>query len=235
MYAWIRAIFRIHFGFSKAETHGTLVLLLLTILCLLVPQGIKWYYRMQPEVNHAQDIALLEHALSELEALKQNSGQRLIAIPQVAPVGTRYDAQPSEPPRPLQPFDINTADAVQLSTVKGIGPVLSARIVKFRDRLGGFVSQAQYQEVYGLSPEVVDRLKERTYIDASFYPTRVDINIADVQTLAAHPYITYRQAKSIVNYRAQHGSFTAIESLCSLVLIDSSTLEKLSPYLYVSP
>jgi len=172
--------------------------------------------------------------LEELGAAKQNPEQ-LAASTQVSPIDARYDVQPPQLPHPLQPFDINTADATQLSTVKGIGLVLSARIVKFRDRLGGFVSQVQYQEVYGLSPEVVDRLRAHTYIRASFCPSKLDINIADVQALAAHPYLTYQQARSMVHYRAQHGPFIAVEALSALVLIDSSTLEKLNPYLYVSP
>lgn len=234
MFVWIRTFFRIHFGFSQAEANGTLALLLLTSVCLLVPQGVKWYYCMQPEVSQDQDMALLERVLEELETIKQNPEQ-LTAPTQVLPVGTRYNVQKPKLSHQLQPFDINAADAAQLSTVKGIGPVFSTRIVKFRDRLGGFVSQTQYQEVYGLSPEVVDHLKEYTYIGASFYPNKLDINTADAQALAAHPYLTYQQARSIVRYRAQHGPFTAIEALSALVLIDPSTLEKAHPYLCVSP
>jgi len=51
MFPWIRTVFRIHFGFSKAEANGMLALLLLTSICLLAPQGVKWYYRMQPEAD----------------------------------------------------------------------------------------------------------------------------------------------------------------------------------------
>ncbi|MHA7877648.1 MAG: ComEA family DNA-binding protein [Bacteroidota bacterium] len=234
MLTWIKAIFRLHFGFSKAESNGTLVLLLLMSSCLLVPQGIKWYYRIQPTVTHNQDIVLLERALATLEHLQQKP-RRLASAKQLPPVSTRYYPKKTKLAHQPQLFDINTADAVQLSAIRGIGPVLSARIVKFRDQLGGFVSCAQYQEVYGLCPEVVTRLKQHTYINASFCPTKLDINIADAQTLAMHPYITYQQAKSIVNYRAQHGPFIEINALNTLVLIDQSTLEKLTPYLYVSP
>ncbi len=47
-------------------------------------------------------------------------------------------------------FDINTADTTQLAELRGIGSKLSARIVKYRDALGGFHSTEQYVEVYGL-------------------------------------------------------------------------------------
>jgi competence protein ComEA len=48
------------------------------------------------------------------------------------------------------PFDINQADTSQLIQLKGIGTKLSARIIKFRDGLGGFHTSKQYSEIYGL-------------------------------------------------------------------------------------
>ncbi len=218
MLAWIKARLRDHFGFSKAEANGTLVLLLLCCLCLIVPQGLNWYYSTQPWANHDQDIALLEQTLARLEAQKQTPKPS-----PVKPPSNAYDLQ--------QLLDINTADAAQLSTIKGIGAVLAARIVKFRDKLGGFVSQTQYQEVYGLRPAVVQRLQKHTYIRVDLCPALLNINTADVQTLAAHPYLTYQQARSIVRYREQHGPFSTVEALSDLVRMDQATMEKMKAYL----
>jgi DNA uptake protein ComE-like DNA-binding protein len=221
MFSWISARLREHFGFSKTETNGTLVLLLLTGSCLLVPQGMQWYHCMQPKSGHDQNIALLERTLALLEAQVQR------------PKHPRSKLKRNLD-RPLQSFDINTASEAQLSAIKGIGQVLASRIVKFRNKLGGFINQAQYREVYGLSPEVVARLKQYTYIGADFQAAKLDINTADVPKMAAHPYLTYQQAQSIVRYRAQHGPFPTVAALGALVLIDEVTLEKLSPYLCAS-
>jgi competence protein ComEA len=223
MFSWISARLREHFGFSKTETNGTLVLLLLTGICLLVPQGLRWYRSVQPDSSHDQDIALLERTLAFLEAQAQRPERPHSEF-------KRNLDHPHLPPT----FDINTASEAQLSTIKGVGQVLSSRIVKFRNNLGGFINQAQYQEVYGLSPEVVARLKKYTYIGVDFQASKLDINTANVQKMAAHPYLTYQQVQSIVRYRAQHGPFSTVEALGDLVLIDEATLEKLSPYLYAS-
>jgi competence protein ComEA len=223
MFSWISARLREHFGFSKTETNGTLVLLLLTSICLLVPRGLQWHHSVQPKSSHDQNIALLERTLALLEAQVQR------------PKHTH-----SKPKRNLdrshvlQSFDINTASEAQLSTIKGIGQVLASRIVKFRNKLGGFIDQAQYQEVYGLSPEVVARLKKYTYISADFQAAGLDINTANAQKMASHPYLTYQQAQSITHYRTQHGPFPTVAALGALVLIDEATLEKLNPYLYAS-
>ncbi|MEM9416919.1 MAG: helix-hairpin-helix domain-containing protein [Bacteroidota bacterium] len=220
MLRWLQNQFRDHFGVSRAEANGMLVLLLVSLIFLLIPPGLKWYYSRRPLVSHDEDIALLEDMLKQLEAQRQSAKPR--------------PAKPTQrsrrPPKP-QRFDINTANATQLRTIKGIGEILSARIVKFRDKLGGFVQLDQYEEVYGLQPEVVDRLKRRAYISLNFRPQCLDINTVDIQTLAAHPYLTYQQARAIVRYREQHGLFPHLEALKDLVLKDSTMLEKIRPYL----
>ena len=231
MLAWIKAMLRDHFGFSKAETNGTLVLLVLMIACLIVPWGLKQYYSTQPGHDYNQDIALLERTLALLEAQKQPSpkpqkSKSTHHKPTSKPAVTKSQ-QPA-------PFDINIAHAAQLKTIRGIGSVLSTRIVKFRNKLGGFVHPAQYQEVYGLKPEVIERLKKSTYIDTSFCPTQIDINAADAKTLATHPYCTDAQARSIVHYRTQHGPFLTLKALKDSGLMDEATLTKLKPYLKVS-
>ncbi|MEZ4904304.1 MAG: helix-hairpin-helix domain-containing protein [Spirosomataceae bacterium] len=58
----------------------------------------------------------------------------------------------------LTTFDINSADTTQLIRLKGIGSKLAARIIKFRDGLGGFASSAQYTEVYGLDSLALSEL-----------------------------------------------------------------------------
>lgn len=197
-----------------------LVLLLVSLIFLLVPPGMKWYYSRQPLANHDEDIALLEDMLKQLEAQRQSA----------KPYSNKPPQHKNRPPKP-QRFDINTADEAQLRAIKGIGEVLSARIVKFRDKLGGFVRPGQYEEVYGLRPEVVQRLKKHAYISTNFHPQRLNINTADIRALAAHPYLTYAQARTIVRYREQHGPFSGVADLNALVLIDAATLEKVRPYL----
>jgi DNA uptake protein ComE-like DNA-binding protein len=223
MFSWISAQLREYFGFSKTETNGTLVLLLLTSICLLAPQGLRWYHSVQSQSSHDLDVALLERTLALLETQVQKSKH------------TRKILKKNlDRSRLLRSFDINTANEAQLSTIEGIGQVFSSRIVKFRDKLGGFIDQAQYQEVYGLSPKAVECLKKYAYISADFQAAKLDINTANAQEMAAHPYLTYRQARSIVRYRAQHGSFHTVEALGSLILIDEATFKKLNPYLCAS-
>jgi len=132
-------------------------------------------------------------------------------------------------------FDLNQADSSQLISIYGIGGKLSARIIKYRDRLGGFVSLDQLKEVYGLDTTVIRELKMKCFITGSFQPKRININTASEKEFATHPYIKYAIAKAITAYRFQHGDFKSIDDLTQIALIDHATFEKIKPYLSINP
>ena len=137
-----------------------------------------------------------------------------------------------DPPKPLR-FDINFADTTQLKKIYGIGKVLSVRIIAYRDRLGGFISTAQFREVYGLDSTVLRQLNEKTFISNDFQPRTLSINHATEKELALHPYIKSKLAKTIATYRFQHGNFTAISDLQKIALMNDETFGKIKSYLVV--
>lgn len=135
-----------------------------------------------------------------------------------------------EPDSP-QTFDINKVDAEQLIVVNGIGSVLAGRIIKFRDRLGGFYQANQLYEVYGLDSLVVKNLLK--YSNGFGSVNKLKINQLTVKELASHPYIDYGFAKKIVSYRTQHGPFIHQDDLLKIYGIDKNWMDRLLPYLYL--
>lgn len=132
-----------------------------------------------------------------------------------------------------QRFDINTADTLLFETVYGIGPKLAARIVKFREVLGGFVKPDQLLEVYGLDSMVVNRLLEISFIREDFQPRKININTANEEELSAHPYIRRSLARRIVSYRFQHGDFPEVSDIKKLSALVIDDLDRLLPYIKV--
>lgn len=235
MLAWLKHKIRDHFGFSKAETYGVLLLVGFMIIFLTLPQILRWYYQKHYTLNHEHDIALLDSTLALLE--KQNTQQQ--SLPQqptqhskrTSPQG--HSKTKTHAPKKIQAFDVNTADTSQLQQLPGIGPVLSARIIKYRDKLGGFVRKTQYQEVYGLGALALENLAKHTYILPEFQPKPLNINTDDFKTLVAHPYLSYKQVQHIMRHRAHHGKLPTVTALLTAALLDETTFERIKPYLAV--
>jgi competence ComEA-like helix-hairpin-helix protein len=131
-------------------------------------------------------------------------------------------------------FDLNLADSARLLKIYGIGPVLSSRIIRYRDKLGGFVRHDQLFEVYGLDSAVVQRVSNSSLIGDSLILRKINLNSDDAEwRLAAHPYLSKSKAKVIVAYRFQHGSFSSVEDIRKIQSIDEKTFLKIQPYLTV--
>jgi competence protein ComEA len=73
-----------------------------------------------------------------------------------APAGR--DVPPAPEPVPL---DLNSADSRQLDALPGIGPVLAARIVAHRARIGRFRTVEELLAVRGIGPTLFARLAPR--------------------------------------------------------------------------
>jgi DNA uptake protein ComE-like DNA-binding protein len=135
------------------------------------------------------------------------------------------------PPKPVvERFDVNLADTAQLSTIRGIGTKLSQRIVRYREGLGGFINMTQLKEVYGLDSTVIENLAKSAFVSAGFEPKRLNINTADAGTLAKHPYVTDKEARSIVAYRFQHGNFESLDDLRAIQVLSAENLLRILPY-----
>lgn len=132
-----------------------------------------------------------------------------------------------------QTFDINTADTIILKTIYGIGSRLAARIVKFRDGLGGFIKPEQLYEVYGLDSTVVNRLIKVSFVKEGFIPVKININTADEKQLSTHPYARFKIARALMTYRFQHGDFLDVQDIKKLSIITPEEAERFLPYIKV--
>lgn len=127
-------------------------------------------------------------------------------------------------------IDINSADTNQLMKIYGIGSVLSKRIIKYRDLLGGFHNVNQLLDVYAMDTIAFEKFKHQIFVDLSLVK-KIDINFASANQLSKYPFINYKLANSIVNYRNNHGLFSNNKELLNLYLMDTITHNKLLPYI----
>jgi competence ComEA-like helix-hairpin-helix protein len=131
-------------------------------------------------------------------------------------------------PRTSIELEINTSTSEEFAKIKGIGSVLSARIVKYRDALGGFYSTNQLYEVYGLDSTVVRSIKEHSVKLSTYQMFRLDT--CSLEFLKAHPYVSKHQAKTLLAFVKQHGQIQE-KDLTRIHGWDALTINKLKPYL----
>ena len=128
-------------------------------------------------------------------------------------------------------LDINHATKEDLIKIYGIGPALSDRILKQKELFGGFVSLKQMDDIWGLSPEVIENLNKYFIVTALPRIKKIDINNASIKELMLFPYFKYALAKSIVTYRSMNGDFKNSEDLTKINDFPSEKLDIISLYL----
>ena len=129
-------------------------------------------------------------------------------------------------------IELNKADSLTLISIKGIGPFYAKQIINYRDELGGFLSFSQFTEIWGLEKLDVENLQKQTIID-TFYIRKININKVSIEILRNHPYLNYKQAKMIVNFRNQHGDFSSVKDIQKIKPISRELFRKIAPYLKV--
>jgi competence ComEA-like helix-hairpin-helix protein len=128
-------------------------------------------------------------------------------------------------------LDINTADSADLEQLPGIGEKLSARIIKYRDKLGGYIDVQQLKEVYGMTDSNYLKCKGQLKVSANFRPLKIQVNRADYASLRKHPYIHHFFAKSLTAYIKAHERMLDSEALFEIGSLSKEEILKVLPYL----
>lgn len=155
------------------------------------------------------------------------AAQNSLAIRPVtyAAAGTSHSATP-----PLR-IDINAAGVDDWRRLPGVGEARARSIVGFRTALGGFVAPEQVAETRSLPDSIFQTIRAYLVLDTPVFQ-QINLNTATIEDLDAHPYISAKQARLIVDFRTQHGLYAAVDDLKKIVVFrDGSWLKKVEPYL----
>lgn len=154
-----------------------------------------------------------------------NKIEKYILIPEIK----KIEKDITKPKTTQQLVELNQADSLQLLSIKGVGPFYAKQILKYRKELGGFRNYKQFTEIWGLENLEFEKFKQQTFID-TLYIRKMNINTESLEQLKLHPYLNYKQAKMIVNYRKQHGSFQQLKDIRKIKPISLELFRKIAPY-----
>lgn len=129
--------------------------------------------------------------------------------------------------RPVSLIDLNASDSSELVKLPGIGPVFAAKIIRYREKLGGYSDIAQLMEIAGLP----DSLMEWFVVTDTVPVRKILVNTATLAELRRHPYIDFYQARAIVEFRRDRGKIKGPEQLSFMEEFTDQDLIRLEPYL----
>lgn len=235
MYSFLRHFFRNYFGFSKRESRGFLFVFPLLILLYMLPMVLEKIMSANHEKEYHEYLVEAETALNlispppsmprkQADSILQEKKDSSIQADKVPKKMERLQAPA------LNKVAFHETDSVLLQMISGVGPVLSSRIVKFRESMGGFYQPEQILEVYGLTPEVAERIY-RTFPFEPIVTKKIPLNSGDAKSLSTHPYISAGEAKVIVAYRQQHGPYKQALDLLKIKVFNQAWVDRIIPYL----
>ncbi len=140
----------------------------------------------------------------------------------------RFDRELS----PSEKKDLNKASKEALTEVFGVGEVLSERIIRYGEKIGGYKNDLQLYEVYGLSDMTVEAVLKRFTVKEPQDLKKYNVNTATASDLATLPGIDFELAKEIWEFiRLREG----IDDLAELQKIENLSDQKfrlIALYLY---
>jgi DNA uptake protein ComE-like DNA-binding protein len=122
--------------------------------------------------------------------------------------------------------DLNTCDTTSLKTVPGIGSYFARRIMEYGNRLGGYVSVSQLDEIDNFPSTA-----KAFFVVSQPHPQRLPLNHLTLNELKRHPYINFYQARAITDFRRLHGPIDSLSQLRLLPEFTPETIDRLRPYI----
>ncbi len=220
--------------FSRAERNGIILLVALILAMTIAKDNVvdKLVKEHPASQNDRRKIAQLQWQIDAARTTYGNNKQYADAADE------RYNNTASMQSKTTSfntykdfKIEVNAATAADYEKLYGIGKVYSERIVKFRDKLGGFYSIEQLKDVYGIQDSVYQKFKQHLTIK----PAKVhqlNINAATYEELTANPYFFSTIAKQIIGYRTKVKPFESLEDIKKLYFVRDhpDQYDKLAPY-----
>lgn len=135
----------------------------------------------------------------------------------------------SKEEKQIQSVEINSADSALLESLPGIGPSFATRIIRYRDKLGGYSSVSQLMEVFGMTTETFEKVKNHVYTNPALI-RKININACEFRDLIRHPYMDKQKVIRILDFRKVMKRVNNMDELVKNKIIDPSDSEKLIWY-----
>ena len=125
------------------------------------------------------------------------------------------------------PLELNTADSSALVRIRGIGPYYASKIIKYRQRLGGFYAVRQLKELK-MNHFNVDSCAGVFTVDPSKI-VKYRLDTMSFKAILRHPYLEYEDVQMIFNAKRKYDSLS-FQLLEEKKVLPAYKLKKIEPY-----
>jgi competence ComEA-like helix-hairpin-helix protein len=226
-----------YLSFNRAEQRGLTILmtalLVLVIVTRLLPAG-----REEATIDISKFEREIECFRKSLAAA-QEAEQKKKAARYPRSNSSRYlmsagDSGYRQKAKPVIRFtiELNATDTLELQRLRGIGPGYARRIIRYRDRLGGYLTREQLKEIDGIDSAKYAGIRDYLTADPDSV-RRIGLNQATFKEMLRHPYFPYELTKEIFLYRKKVKSFKSIDELKRITGITDSVFNRIRGYVEV--
>lgn len=129
-------------------------------------------------------------------------------------------------------IDLNVASRSELMKVRGVGEALSKRILDYRLSVdGGFHADVELQEIYGLKPEVIEKIMFRFTVKTPRKIVKLNVNTATTDELVNIKYLDYENVHYLIEERTLREGFKSLDELSKVKGVPPNKLEIIKLYL----
>ena len=223
--------------YTRSERNAIVVLLLILLLLLVLKQPIVLRL-FSNRTNTKEDSTRYLSLINEIQQAEDDN--------EYSYTGNTYEKKYVNNYQDKNfIIDINKANAEEFEKLYGIGKVYSERIVKYRNKIGGFESIEQLKEVYGIHDTVYQKFKHQLVLsnpnkqinnqNQQKKEIKIELNSATHDELVQLNGIGNVYAKRIVEFRDKLGGFYNIEQVKDVYGIHDTVFQKIKPNIYLKP
>jgi competence ComEA-like helix-hairpin-helix protein len=222
-----------YFSFRRGESVGLSALIALIVLILVFPY-IYQIFKKETKTDFTVFDSEIKKFQINPSALNSDNYQVISdkKINGLSAISYRQSAQNYHSKDGNFIVELNGADSLELMRMNGIGPAFAKRILKYKEKLGGYWQKEQLLEVWGMDKMRYDGIKENIIVNRDSIH-KINLNKTAFKKLLKHPYIGYEIARGIVEFRKNHGEIKTVEEIRKFKGMNDSIFEKIEPYVKV--
>jgi competence ComEA-like helix-hairpin-helix protein len=232
----ISSIVKEYFSFNRKEQRGLFVLISILTGLIIADVFITEVMPQKPVdfSDFEKEITSFEKEINLMDSLEKLEKQKKYQTKYTGSFNGKFDSIVGykSPVKEIFTIELNTADTFEFQRLRGIGSSFAKRIVKYRERLGGYIDKSQLLEIFGMDKERYNEIKDHLKVNPDSIH-KINLNSVTFKMLLSHPYFPFEVTKNIMIYRKDHGKFLGTEELLKIKFINDSIYRKIKPYVMI--